>query len=350
MIVYTSGTTLEPKAVVHSHGSAIGLSYALQASGWGDIRRGDRVYSPAPFFWIGGHNSNLLPCMFEGACVVMPPSPAIDDVVDTCVAENVTTILAAAAHLKAMDERAAARGITLPSVRLRTRQEDGDGKPIPYELIPNMLGMTETFGPHGLEPLGSRLPPEKSGAFGRSLPGIDRKIVDPETGRQCPPDVAGELYVRGWSLMRGFYKRLREEAFDADGFDPTGDRCRIDADGYLYFEGRYGDMIKTSGANVSPREVEVALEAQPGVREAAVFGVPDSHRGEAVIAVIVASDGADPDTGELLRQLRLALSHFKVPQTVLRFDDADIPRTDTGKIKKARLREIAMARIGGTRE
>ena len=76
----------------------------------------------------------------------------------------------------------------------------------------------------------------------------------------CAPDEFGELYVRGFSLMRGLYKRLPEDTFDRDGFYPTGDRCKIDADGYLYFDGRYGEMIKTSGANVAPREVERALK------------------------------------------------------------------------------------------
>ncbi|MHB8466466.1 MAG: class I adenylate-forming enzyme family protein [Acidimicrobiales bacterium] len=344
MIVYTSGSTLEPKAVVHTHASAIRLSYALQASGWGDIRPGDRIFSPAPFFWIGGHNCNVLPAMFTGACVVMSASPAVDDIIDAWVDAPFTTVLAAAATLKAIEERAAWRGVALPSVRLLMSQVDAAGDPIPRELIPNMLGMTETFGPHGVEPRGTRLPADKAGAFGRSLPGIERKVVDPETGKECPPGEAGELYVRGFSLTRGLYKRLPEDVFDADGFYPTGDRCRIDDDGFLYFEGRYGDMIKTHGANVSPREVEASLEACAEIREAAVFGIADAVRGESIVAVVVPSSGANLDPARVLGRLRDTLSHFKVPHYLVPMDDADIPRTDTGKVNKRLLKELVRAR------
>ena len=345
MVVYTSGSTLEPKAVVHTHGGAIRLSYALQSSGWGDIRAGDRVFSPAPFFWIGGHNSNLLPAMFVGACVVMSSSPAVDDVIDAICRHEVTTVLAAAAALAAIEERAAHRGVALPTLRARTRQYDAEGQPIPGPLVPNTLGMTETFGPHGVEPLGTRLPDEKAGAFGRSLAGVERKIVDPDTGEECPPGKPGELHVRGFSVMRGFYKRVREDTFEPDGFYATGDRCRIDEDGYLYFEGRYSDMVKTSGANVSPREVEVALEGCANVREAAVFGVPDPKRGEAIVAVVVPSANATLDVEALIAEVRDRLSHFKVPHVVFPMADADVPRTDTGKIKKRELRELTLRQM-----
>jgi len=355
MVVYTSGSTLEPKAVVHTHSSAISLSYALQSSGWSDIRAGDRVYSTAPFFWIGGHSSYLMPCMFTNACVVMAPSPDVDDVIDTLCREQVTTVLATTAVLADVEDRAARRGITLPALRLRTHQHDDAGEPIPPDLVPNTIGMTETFGPHGVEPLGTRLPRDKAGAFARSIPGVERKIVDPVTGQECAPGEPGELYVRGFSLMRGFYKRLREETFDADGFYPTGDRCRIDADGYLYFEGRYGDMIKTSGANVSCREVEAVLERCAEVREAAVFGVPDPVRGEAVVAVVVPTTGTDIDENELLPQLRKQLSHFKVPHHVFAIEFHEIPRTHTGKISKRELRSLVLDRwdhlsVGGVRD
>lgn len=344
MVVYTSGSTLEPKAVVHTHGGALRLSYALQASGWGDIRAGDRVFSPAPFFWIGGHSSYLMPAMFTGACVVMSPTPAVDDVIDTLCREQVTTILSSAAALAGMEERAGHRGLTLPPLRARTHQHDAEGNPIPLDLVPSTIGMTETFGPHGVEPLGTRLPPEKAGAFARTIDGFERKIVDPATGEPCAPGQSGELYVRGFSLMRGFYKRLREDTFEPDGFYATGDRCRMDEDGYLYFEGRYSDMIKTSGANVSPREVEVVLERSVQVREAAVFGVPDPTRGEVIVAVVVPPAGATIDLGALVAELRGQVSHFKVPHHVFRFEDHDVPRTDTGKVKKRELREFVLKR------
>jgi acyl-CoA synthetase (AMP-forming)/AMP-acid ligase II len=344
VVIYTSGSTAEPKAVLHTHAGVVRLTYALQASGWDDVRLGDRMYSAVPFFWIGGLNSGVLPALYRGATLVMSASPAPDDVLDACAAEDITAINAWSPAFRAIAERAAARGMELPHLRPRMAQVDDSGQPIPLELIPNQLGMTETFGPHGLEPRGTRLDPERAGAFGRSLPGIDRKVVDPATGLECPVGEAGELYVRGYSVMRGFYKRLPEDTFDRDGFYPTGDRCRIDADGYLYFEGRFGEMVKTGGANVSPREVEAALERMAAVREAAVFGVPDPDRGEAIVAVVVPADGAVVDPAAVVEGLRSELSHYKVPRLVVPMAYDDIPRAAAGKVKKNALRNLVLAR------
>ncbi len=341
-IIHTSGSTSQPKAVVHTHAGVVRLCYALLATGWQNIRPDDRLYSSVPFFWIGGINSTVLPAMFTGARVIMTASPAVDDVLDACAREQVTTISAVTPQLRALQERAEARGIDLPHLRSRLRQFDEAGDPIPLELIPNPFGMTETFGPHGLEAEGTRLPSEKAGAYGRSLPGMERKVLDPATGEECAAGEPGELYVRGFALMRGFYKRLPEDTFDRDGFYPTGDRCRIDDEGFLTFEGRLGDMIKTNGANVSPQEVEDALEGHPGVSEAVVFGVADPARGEAIVAVIVPGNGAGIDREALLGHLRDQVSSFKVPHFIFAMCHEDIPRTDSTKVKKHLLKELVL--------
>jgi acyl-coenzyme A synthetase/AMP-(fatty) acid ligase len=343
-IIYTSGSTSEPKAVVHTHAGVVRLCYALLASGWADVHSGDRLYGAVPFFWIGGPNSTLLPAMLTGACIVMSASPDIDEVVDICAREGVTSINAWTPQLKAIDERASSRGIVFPHLRSRLHQLDESGELIPPELIPNPFGMTETFGPHGLEPQGTRLPEEKVGAFGRTLQGMERKVVDPDTGRECGVDEFGELYVRGFSLMRGFYKRLPEDTFDPDGFYATGDRCRIDAEGFMYFEGRFGEMIKTGGANVAPREVEVAIERCGKVREAIVFGIPDSDRGEAIVAVVVPTTGTTIDRHELTELLKEELSHYKVPHFIFVMDNDQIPRTDSNKVKKHLLKSSILER------
>jgi acyl-coenzyme A synthetase/AMP-(fatty) acid ligase len=264
-------------------------------------------------------------------------------VLDSCARDQVSTINAVTPQLLALQERAASRGIDLPHMRSRLRQLDAAGELIPPELIPNPFGMTETFGPHGLEAEGTRLPAEKAGAYGRSLPGMERKVLDPATGEGCAPGKAGELYVRGFSLMRGFYKRLPEETFDRDGFYPTGDRCRLDAEGFMYFDGRFGEMIKTNGANVSPKEVEAALERPSEIREAVVFGVPDPVRGEVVVAVVVPTTGSRIDRDQLLTHLRHEVSSYKVPHFIFAMRHEDIPRTDSTKIKKHVLKELVLA-------
>jgi len=345
VIIYTSGSTSEPKAVLHTHAGVVRLCHALLASGWADVRHGDRLYGAAPFFWIGGPNSTLFPALMTGSCVVMAASPDLDEVVDTCARERVTSINAWTPQLKAIGERAASRGVVFANLRSRLHQLDENGELIPSHLIPNPFGMTETFGPHGLEPTGTRLPDAKAGAFGRTLPGMERKVVDPQSGRECADDESGELYVRGFSLMRGFYKRLAEDTFDPDGFYPTGDRCRIDPDGFLYFEGRFGEMVKTGGANVAPREVEIALEKNPSVREAIVLGLPDITQGEIVVAVVLPSTDATIDGQQLMEELRNQLSHFKVPRFIIELDPDEIPRTDSNKVKKHILKDIVVRRL-----
>jgi acyl-coenzyme A synthetase/AMP-(fatty) acid ligase len=256
-----------------------------------------------------------------------------------CVRERVTGINAWTPQLRAIEERTRALGVSLPSYRSRLIETDAEGHAIPATLIPNPLGMTETFGPHGAAPRGTRLPEAKAGACGHALPGIDRKVVDPGTGKECGIDEPGELYVRGFSLMRGFYKRSPEETFDPDGFYPTGDRCRVDADGYLFFEGRIGEMIKTRGANVAPKEVEAALQSIPDIREGIVFGLPDPARGEVVVAVVVPATGAILEIQSVKDQLMDRISHFKVPHHIVVMEDGDIPRTHTNKVQKHLLAE-----------
>jgi acyl-CoA synthetase (AMP-forming)/AMP-acid ligase II len=144
--------------------------------------------------------------------------------------------------------------------------------------------------------------------------------------------------------MDGYYKRERGEVFTTDGWFPTGDRVHINADGTLFFHGRHSEMIKTGGANVAPREVEDALQRLPGVREATVFGCPDDLKGEVVVAVVVARDGADVDPAELIAKLRSDISAYKVPQQIVVMDFDAIPRTDSGKPKKNLLKERVLAR------
>ena len=104
--------------------------------------------------------------------------------------------------------------------------------------------MSESFGPHSAEPINRRMPDDKAGASGRAVNRIERRVVDPETGQQVPSGEVGELQLRGGALMTGFYKVDRHKVFTPDGFYPTNDLVRVDADGYAYFVGRTGDMMR----------------------------------------------------------------------------------------------------------
>jgi acyl-CoA synthetase (AMP-forming)/AMP-acid ligase II len=177
------------------------------------------------------------------------------------------------------------------------------------------------------------------------VPGAEHKVVDPETGAVLPPGAPGEICVRGPFLMQGLMKRTRAETFDADGFYHTGDRGFFDAEGQLFFLGRLGELIKTGGANVTPREVEAALEAQPEVSAAHVVGVPHAERGEVVAAAVVLRDGASAGAEALRERLRGELAAYKLPRHVLLLSGDELPMTASGKLDRRRLRAELERRI-----
>jgi acyl-CoA synthetase (AMP-forming)/AMP-acid ligase II len=175
------------------------------------------------------------------------------------------------------------------------------------------------------------------------MPGIEHKLIDPDTGVICPPGTEGEICVRGYNLMQRLYQVDPAETFDADGYYHTGDLGIFDADGYLFFRGRLGEIIRSGGTNVVPREVEGALVECAGVSEAFVFGVPDAKLGTVVGAAIVLEPGASLTADELRKQLKNVLSAYKLPRRIEFVAKRDLPMTRTGKVHKARLRERLQA-------
>jgi acyl-CoA synthetase (AMP-forming)/AMP-acid ligase II len=340
VVICTSGSTAEPKAVVHTHGTALRAVHLF--THYIDLRPDDRSYSGQAFFWIGGLNMNLLPSIFMGACIVFSETPASADVANAVLQENVTRLSLWPAQAKALVDHAAAAGFSYRSIRIglgEPRDERGNLIP-PDRRHGSCLGMTESFGMHSIEPMYSWAPPGKGGNWGRHLPGVERRVVDPQTGRALAPGETGELQIRGHTLMQCYYKREREETFLADGFFATGDFASIDRDDYLYFHGRMSEMIKTAGANVSPAEVERVLAALPTVREAIVFGVDHAVKGEIVAACVVPTEGSALDPGELRESLRTELSSYKVPREIRIIAYEDIPRTGSLKPVKAKLKAM----------
>jgi acyl-CoA synthetase (AMP-forming)/AMP-acid ligase II len=329
--ICTSGTTAEQKVVVHSHGSAVRTTHSYRA--YRGVTPETRDFAAMPFFWLGGLNVHLLPCLFEGASIVFGRSPNTEDILKAVLEEKVTRLRAWAVQKAALVESARARGVDLSYLDPEPR--DAHGGVIPPRLrVGSPLGMTESFGPHGVEKTGRALPEERAWSQGHAIAGIERRIVDPATRAVQPPGQVGELQIRGYSLMQGYYKRERGEVFTPDGWFSTGDLCSLDAEGYLHFDSRLSDMIKTVGANVSPREVEVVLQAIPGVSEAIVLGVPDAQRGEAVVAVAVPKTGATLDPAAMRARLRDEISSYKVPAEIFVAAYEDVPRTEAGKPKK----------------
>jgi acyl-CoA synthetase (AMP-forming)/AMP-acid ligase II len=179
-------------------------------------------------------------------------------------------------------------------------------------------------------------PEHRRGSFGKPAPGFETRVVDPDSGETAS---TGELHLRGPYMMQHYHKRSREECFDAEGWFHTGDLVRVDDDGFFYFLGRHGSMIKTAGANVAPVEVERAIVAVSGMA-AHVVGLPDSERGQIVAAVVVIPDSASLDIATLREDLKTELSAYKIPRRILGVRAADIPLMSSGKVDMRRLAEL----------
>jgi len=337
VVIYSSGSTAEPKGAVHTHGAALRHAHNLNA--FRDLEASDRIFSPMPFFWVGGFVFTLLCAMDRGAFLVCEEVFEPGATLALLERERVTIAAGWPHYAKAMVDHPSFAERDLSSVRSGNLYAvlPETARPADPELRSNSLGMTETCGPHTIDRMDVDLPERLRGSFGRSVPGLEHKVVDPDTGETLAPGEVGEICVRGYSVMQGLHKVEREDTFDRDGFYHTGDAGFFDAEGHLFFQARLGDLIKTAGANVSPREVEVAIEAFPEVASAYVVGLPEPVRGQDVAAAVVLSRGETLDAATARARLREALSAYKVPRRWFFRAAADLPFTDSGKIDKRRL-------------
>jgi len=346
VVIYSSGSTADPKGAVHTHGTLVRHSFNL--NGFRDLSEADRIFSPMPFFWVGGFVFTLLAAIHRGASMVCEEAFEPGATLDLLERERVTIVAGWPHYSRAMADHPTFAQRDLSAVRAGNLYEilPEPIRPSDPELRSNSLGMTETCGPHTIEWMDRDLPEALRSTFGRSAPGVEHKIVDPDTGEALPVGVEGEICVRGYNLMQGLYKVEREDVFDDDGFYHTGDMGRFDAEGWLFFTGRKGDLIKTAGANVTPREVEVVIDAYPEVKSSYVVGVPDPDRGQNVAAAVVLKHGAALGADELRTRLREELSAYKVPRHSYFYTSVEeLPFTDSGKIDKRRLSELLAARI-----
>src|SRR3954470_12189431 len=325
-IVYTSGSTSAPKGVVHTHASLLGHQEVLN-----EIRglsADDKLFCNSPFFWIGGIAFAVLATLLAGATLVCSNAANAGETLDLLEAEKPTMtngFVAGIAHL--------ARDPSLPRRDLSSMRRGNlypimaaEVRPADPERRHTMLGMTEAGSVITISADESDQPEHRRGSFGKPAPGFETKVDD-----------NGELCIRGPFVMQCYYKRSREECFDADGWFRTGDLVRVDRDGFVYFVGRLGSMIKTAGANVAPAEVERAITKATG-QTAYVIGIPDAERGQQVAAVI-ATDG-DIDLSALRRELKRDLSAYKIPRQIVTVAPARIPVLSSGKVDMTRLATV----------
>ncbi len=345
-IIYTSGTTAQPKGVLHRQRAAILQSWRFAELM--DLSSDDRVYSAQPFFWTAGIAMSLGATLAAGATLVVEESFDPEQALATIERERITTVHAWPHQEKSMAEHPSATGRDLRSVR-RVEFSSPLAKLVPLEKdewgIYGSYGLSETFT------LATALPARAAPALrhethGPPLPGNTVRIVEPESGASLAQGEKGEIAVKGPTLMVGYYKVDPENAFDAEGFFRTQDGGWIDADGNLHWKGRLSNLIKTGGANVSPLEIETALAAYPGVKAAHALGVPHPTLGEAIVLCVIPTDATTPPDPDALRShLRDRIASYKVPRVVIPVRPEDVTYTGSQKIQLDPLREKALAHL-----
>ena len=341
VVVYSSGSTADPKGVIHSHGAVVRHAHNLWQ--FRDLGPGDVIYTPMPLFWIGGLSYMLVAAMHAGATLVFDEQFEPGATLELIEREQCTQVIGWAHMGKALAEHPSFGDRDLSSIRGGSIEIllPANRRRIDPSRRPNALGMTESLGPHTLELEGTELPLDKLGSFGRPVPGVEHRIVDPLTGEDVEVGTLGEILVRSYSLMQGLYKREREETFTVDGWYRTGDGGWFDDDGHLIFKGRLGDQIKSSGMNITPREVELVLEEDAAVLHAFVVGIEHAERGQDVAAAVVLRPGAHAEAEELRAKIKTELSSYKVPRHVMLVaDQQDLPWLESGKIDRRAVQRL----------
>ena len=295
-----------------------------------------------PFFWTGGFSGGLLSVLIAGATLLTESEPDPGATTRFLERQRVTLFRGwpdQAARLAAHPAFAAAdlasfRPASLAAV-LPPPQRPRPG------ARANLFGMTESAGPYCGARLDRDLPTDKHGSCGRPFAGTEVRIVEPESRQPVAAGIEGEIQLRGPNMMCGICGRTRAETFDAEGFYATGDRGRLDEDGYLWFAGRRDDMFKVRGATVYPTEVENALRSIPGVAQAFVTDVTASDGAQEVAALIVST----ADQESIAAAMHARLSAFKVPTLWLVVPDpGNVPMAATAKVDKSALQHLLRTR------
>src|SRR5438552_15735898 len=344
-VFFTSGTTAEPKGVVHAH-RALRRAAEDVAAVLG-IEAGDRTWGYLPFFFTGGLVAVVLATLARGAAVVLQEVFEPGETLRLLAEEGCTVFFAWPHQAEALIAHP-----RFAETRLRLRKGVGANTKWAARLYPQEHDAVGTFGMTETAPLCTAWPwdaplARRTSSHGPPVRGREVRICEPESGAAVRTGAEGEICVRGPSLFTHYYKRTPGEALDDEGFFHTGDLGRLDAEGALTFLGRIKDVIKTAGVNVAAAEIEAVLLEHPAVGAAHVVGVRDSLRGENVAGFVVLKQPATSD--DLVAHCRQRLASYKVPRHLWVRREDELPLKGSGKVDKARLRDEALRLVGAVR-
>ncbi|MCF0134767.1 MAG: AMP-binding protein [Blautia sp.] len=352
---YTSGTTGFPKGVMLTHYNVVNNGKYI--GDHMDLSTADRIMIQVPMFHCFGMVLSMTAGITHGATLYplpyFSPKPAL-----SCIHnERITSFNGVPTMFIAMMQHPDFEKTDRSSIRTGIMA----GSNCPEDLMRQAaseegFGMTEIVSVYGetesapgdtmssyYDPLEKRVT-----TVGKRFANVECKIVDPETGEDCPIGVDGEFVARGYNIMKGYYKmpKATAETIDADGWLHTGDIAREDEDGYFYITGRLKDMIIRGGENIYPREIEEFIFTNPKVEDVQVIAVPDKRYGEEICACVVLKSGEECSEEEMKAYCAASMAHHKIPRYIDFVDG--FPMNAAGKILKYKMREDAAARHGLT--
>jgi fatty-acyl-CoA synthase len=348
-IIYTSGTTGFPKGVMHAHNivrNVIDRAYRMA------ITPADSILMYLPLYHLYGFSEGMLMSMATGARQLVMESFDANESLRLLADERATILDGFDTHFKDLLEAYQRRPCDISSIRTGICASGmSSSMPVAREarrIFGRLLsgyGMSEIGVGAALSAVDSS-EEQCVEASGYPAPGYDIKIIDPETGSEQPPGSAGEILVRGYMVMQGYYRKPEEtaKAIDNDGWLHSGDLGVMRPDGHLRFMGRYKDMLKIGGENVDPLEVELYLLNHPAINAAAVVGYPDQRLSEVAVAFVQLKAEQKITEQEVTEHCRGKIASYKIPRHVFLLDE--FPMTGSGKVQKVKLREEARRRLG----
>ena len=352
LMQFTSGTTSYPKGVMLTHDNM--LRNAAYVAERFDLRQGDRYYSARPFYHVAGTTLSLLAALTVGACLLSSPSFDPEEALRIMSAERCT-------HTSGNDTMFLMM-LNHPDFAKYPLYLRGGwasaGAEVSRQIVERM-GMTGLCQAYGLSEASPNVCmsrhdddlEKRINGWAHVLEGLDVRIVDPETGKDLPEGRTGEIVVRGWSVMKGYYRMPEQtaKAIDEEGWLHTGDFGVMDEDGRLRFASRIKDVFRVGGENVAPAEVEDVLHRHPKVKQAQVIGVPDPRLIEVPAAYLILKEGEDAAPQEIIAWAREKMANFRVPRYVKIVDSFEnIGMTGSAKVQKNKLRAQALIDFGLT--